>query len=238
MPLAAARPRSPGSTSPTSTPPSRPVPELVAAGATRGRADGRAGADRRQLQHARARPRTGASCRPSRRRCWSSSAPTTTAELDALRGAARASCSPADELLRPADFTRDARADRGLLARARGHARARRQAAPAGHGADHRGRLRAAGADRRGGAATSRRCSASTASCPASPATPRPGNLHFMLTPDVRRAGGPRALRGVHGRARRADRRQVRRLAEGRARHRRQHGALRRARVGRRRRPS
>ena len=41
----------------------------------------------------------------------------------------------------------------------------------------------------------------------------------------LRRAGGPRALRRLHGRARRADRRQVRRLAEGRARHRREHGA-------------
>ena len=51
--------------------------------------------------------------------------------------------------------------------------------------------------------------------------------------PGLLQAGGPRALRGVHGRARRADRRQVRRLAQGRARDRPQHGALRRARVGR-----
>ena len=46
-------------------------------------------------------------------------------------------------------------------------------------------------------------------------------------------ARGPRALRGLHGRADGADRGQVRRLAEGRARHRPQHGSLRRARVGR-----
>ena len=40
----------------------------------------------------------------------------------------------------------------------------------------------------------------------------------------VRRAGRPRPLRGLHGRARRADRGQVRRLAEGRARDRAEHG--------------
>ena len=58
------------------------------------------------------------------------------------------------------------------------------------------------------------------------------GNLHFMLTPNFGEAGRSRALRRLHARAGRADRRQVRRLAEGRARHRRQHGAVRRARVG------
>ena len=54
----------------------------------------------------------------------------------------------------------------------------------------------------------------------------------------VRQGGRARALRRVHRRHGRADRRQVRRLAQGRARHRDQHGAVRRARVGRRRRPS
>ena len=59
------------------------------------------------------------------------------------------------------------------------------------------------------------------------------GNLHFLLTPGAGRARRPRPLRGLHGRAGGADRGQVRRLAEGRARHRAQHGALRGARVGR-----
>ena len=57
------------------------------------------------------------------------------------------------------------------------------------------------------------------------PALPADARLH--------QARGPRALPGVHGGAGRADRRQVRRLAEGRARHRREHGPVRRTRVGR-----
>ena len=48
----------------------------------------------------------------------------------------------------------------------------------------------------------------------------------------VRRGGRPRPLRGVHGRAGGPDPRQVRRLAEGRARNRAEHGSLPRARVG------
>ena len=43
----------------------------------RGRADGRAGAHRRRALDPGHAPSTGRSCRPSRRRCWSSSAPTT-----------------------------------------------------------------------------------------------------------------------------------------------------------------
>ena len=58
------------------------------------------------------------------------------------------------------------------------------------------------------------------------------GNLHFLLTPNFGEAARSRALRRVHARARRADRRQVRRLAEGRARHGHEHGPVRRARVG------
>ena len=54
-----------------------------------------------------------------------------------------------------------------------------------------------------------------------------------MLTPDFAKPEDTRALRRLHGGPDRADRRQVRRLAEGRARHRGQHGAVRRARVGR-----
>ena len=139
--------------------------------------------------------------------------------------------------LRPQDDPPDRvhprpRGDRARLAGARGHARPDRAAAASRDGADRRGRLRAAGADRRGrrrppGAARRARL-------PPRRRRPRLGReppLHAH--PGLRQAGGPRALRGVHGEAGRADRRQVRRLAEGRARDRDQHGALRRARVGR-----
>ena len=102
---------------------------------------------------------------------------------------------------------------------------------PPGVHADHRGRLRAAGADRRGGQGPPG--AARQARLPARPGRPRLGGqpaLHPHA--ELRRAGRPRALRRLHARAGRADRRQVRRLAEGRARHRRQHGAVRGARVG------
>ena len=59
------------------------------------------------------------------------------------------------------------------------------------------------------------------------------GNLHFMLTPDFAKPEDRERYEAFMEQARRADRRQVRRLAEGRARHRGQHGAVRRARVGR-----
>ena len=65
----------------------------------------------------------------------------------------------------------------------------------------------------------------------AGPCVRRQPALHAH--PGLRGGGRPRALRGVHGRAGRADPGQVRRLAEGGARHRHQHGAVRRARVGR-----
>ena len=64
------------------------------------------------------------------------------------------------------------------------------------------------------------------------------GNLHFMLTPDFSKPEDLERYEAPHDEAGRPDLRQVRRLAEGRARHRGEHGALRRARVGRRRRPS
>ena len=86
---AAADDASPGSTSPTSTPRPRRCAELVAAGRPRGRADGRAGADRRRATTSPARPSTGRSSPRTRRRCWSSSAPTTTAELDAAEARGR-----------------------------------------------------------------------------------------------------------------------------------------------------
>ena len=141
------------------------------------------------------------------------------------------------DLRRPRDDPADrvhprGRGDRARLARARGPARPDRPPAPARHGADRRGRLRAAGADRRGRprpAGAARR-----ARLPARRRRPRLGRQPALhADPGLRQAGGPRALRGLHGEAGRADRRQVRRLAQGRARDRDQHGALCRARVGR-----
>ena len=58
------------------------------------------------------------------------------------------------------------------------------------------------------------------------------GNLHFMLTPDFSKPEDTRALRRVHGGADRAGDRRLRRLAQGRARDRGEHGAVRRARMG------
>ena len=58
------------------------------------------------------------------------------------------------------------------------------------------------------------------------------GNLHFMLTPSFTEAADRERYEAFIARAGRADRRQVRRLAEGRARDGAQHGPLRRARVG------
>ena len=87
----------------------------------------------------------------------------------------------AEEILREHEMIRAARlhprsgAGRGLMDRARGTARPDRALPAAGDVADHRGRLRPAGADRRVGAGHPGACSPSTASCPASRATPRRG---------------------------------------------------------------
>ena len=64
------------------------------------------------------------------------------------------------------------------------------------------------------------------------------GNLHFMLTPDFSKQEDLERYEAFMEKLVDADPRQVRRLAEGRARHRGEHGAVRRAGVGRRRRPS
>ena len=58
------------------------------------------------------------------------------------------------------------------------------------------------------------------------------GNLHFVFTQGFSDPGRGRPLRALHGRGVRAGRGPVPRLAEGRARHRPEHGAVRRARVG------
>ena len=59
------------------------------------------------------------------------------------------------------------------------------------------------------------------------------GNLHFMLTPDMSKPEDRERYEAFMGELTELIVGQVRRLAEGRARHRPQHGALRRARVGR-----
>ena len=61
------------------------------------------------------------------------------------------------------------------------------------------------------------------------------GNLHFVFTQGFDDPAEVERYRRLHAGGGRAGRRQVRRLAEGRARHRPQHGALRRDGVGRRR---
>ena len=65
------------------------------------------------------------------------------------------------------------------------------------------------------------------------PATRRAGNLHFMLTPDMASPSDRERYEAFMGELTELIVEQVRRLAEGRARHRPQHGSLRRARVGR-----
>ena len=116
--------------------------------------------------------------------------------------------------------------------RARGAVRPGRSPARAWLGADHRGRVRAPGAHRR-----VRARSAGAARQARVPRRRRRTCLGrqpaFSADTGLRKARGRRALRAVHGGAGRADRRQVRRLVEGRAWHRREHGAIRRARVGR-----
>ena len=174
VPLRPRTRRPPGSTSPTSTSRGRARSRRSwRPGATRGRADGRAGADGRARYSI-----------PGTPEYWTR-APAESAALlvefaRRRRGRARrpggrapARSSPATSSIRAADFTRDPELIEIVLARARGPARAASGAAAAGHRADHRGRVRAAGADRRVGRATSRRCSASTGSSPASRATRR-----------------------------------------------------------------
>ena len=209
-----------GRSSRTSTPPPTPCRRARRRRRERDRADGRPDADRRRLEHARhARALEGAAAR-ARRRCWSSSAPTTPSELDAPERARardprrRASCST------PPRFTREREeiemlwhVREGMQGLLGGDARRRASSliiedVCVPPGAHRRGRQGPAGAARQ-------------ARLPAGRRRPRLGRQPALpADAELRRAGRPRALRRVHGRARRADRRQVRRLAEGRARHR------------------
>ena len=221
-----------GATSRTSTRP--PSGARAGRGRREGdRADGRPDADRRRLEHARhARALEGAAARvggaagrvPRRRRSTSSTSPRRR----------RSRSWPASELLGGAALHARARARSEMLWHVREgmHGLLAAMRAP-GRAADHRGRVRAARAGRRRRPRTCRRLLG------------KHGFLHGRRRPrlgrqpalpadaELRRARRPRALRRLHARAGRADRRQVRRLAEGRARHRREHGPLRRARVGR-----
>ena len=208
----------------------RPGPRAGRRRRHRGRADGRPGADHRRLEHGRRARRSGKSCRRSRRCCWSSSAPRRDAELDAYVAKA-GEILAAHETIRPIDFTREPEEIElawrvreglhGLIGKLRlpGTALIVEDVCVPPR-ADRRGRPRPAGAARR-------------ARLPARRRRPRLGRqppLHAH--PGLRQAGGPRALRGLHVGAGRADRRQVRRLAQGRARDRDQHGPLCGARVG------
>ena len=81
----------------TSSPPARRAVELMVAPALIVAAN-------IDPRHARS---TGRSCRPSRRRCWSSSAPTTRPSSTRGEARGRARCSPGRELIRGPEFTRD-----------------------------------------------------------------------------------------------------------------------------------
>ncbi len=221
-------PPPPGSTSPTSTR-HRPGQRPRRRRRHGGRADGRARADHRRLEHGRraagvegARPDLGGAAGRVRRRDEE--------ELDA-QVAQGTELLGAHETIRPLDFTRDPaeietawRVREGLQGLV--------------------GRLRLPGT----ALILEDVCvpPARIAECahdlqplltrhgflPGVAGHASAGNLHFMLTPDFSKPEDTRALRGVHGGPGRADRRQVRRLAEGRARDRGEHGAVCGARVG------
>ena len=157
----------------------------------RGRADGRPGADRRQPQHPR-HPGDWRELPPDSAALLVEFGAEDAADLDGLRGRRSARSWAAHEPIRAVRLHPRSERDRARLAGARGHARADRQAAPAGDGADRRGRLRAPGADRRGGqgpAGAARR-----ARLPPRRRRPRLGGeppLH--ADPGLRQAGGPRS---------------------------------------------
>ena len=201
-------------------------------GGDRDRADGRPDADRGGLEHARHARRRGRSCPASRRRCWSSSGPTMPAGLDEPGGARARDPRRARAARARRAFSRDPEqiemlwrvreGMQGLLAAMR---------AP-GRPADHRGRLRSRprGWPRR--PRTSRRCSVKHGFLPGFAGHASAGNLHFLLTPNF---GEPADLERYDAFMQElveliVDK--LRRVTEGRARHRAQHGAVRGARVG------
>ncbi len=92
----------------TSTHAVAPVRDLVERRRQRGRADGRPGADHRRLEHGRRAARSGRSCRPSRRCCWSSSAGATDDGARRRRRAASWRSSPPTRRSARSSFTREA----------------------------------------------------------------------------------------------------------------------------------
>ena len=158
--------------------------------------------------------------------------------LDALetRGARDPRRPRAD---RPAALHPRARGDRDALARARGDAGTARGDARTGRAADHRGRVRAARARRRGGASDLQALLGKHGFLPGVAGHASAGQP--ALPADARTSASTptsSATRRSCTTLVDADRRQVRRLAEGRARHRRQHGAVTSSASGGRRRPS
>ena len=203
----------------------------------RGRADGRAGADHRRLEHGRRAARSGKSCRRSRRCCWSSSAPTTDAGLDehvaaGRRGPRRATRRSARSTSRrdPEEIELSWRVREGLhglIGRLRLPGTAlivEDVCVPPERIAEGARDLQALLGEHGFLAGVAGHASA--------------GNLHFMLTPDFAKQEDLERYEAFMARPGRADRRQVRRLAQGRARDRDQHGALTSSASGGRRRPS
>ena len=132
----------------------------------------------------------------------------------------------------PGRIQRRSLSDRKILEAQKGPVSGRRRGAAGRHDGHHRGRRGsdrpARGRDRR--------------SAGRARAARLPGSDHFRpcarrqsafrLRAGLRRSGGDRSLRRADGRGRRHHRRALRRLAQGRARHRPQHGALRRDGMG------
>ena len=163
--------------------------------------------------------RSGRTRRGRRPRSSSSSARTTPPSWRSGRPPRRRSSRTTRSFSRPIQHR--PRGDRALLARARGmHGLVGRMRPP------HTALIVEDVCVRPSGSPSARR---TCASCWAARLPPRRGrprigrNLHFMLTPEFAQDRSTSATR-LHGRARGPDRRQVRRLAEGRARHGREHG--------------
>ena len=189
-----------GCTSPDIDAAAEPVAALVEAGATRGRADGRAGAaPSRAWTHRRHARGLAASFRIESAALLVEFGGRRRGDARRSRRATRARSSSGRELSRAARSRATREQIERRVARARRHVRAVRPPAPAGHVADHRGRLRAARRGSRSAPQTIQEMLASTASSPASPGHASAGNLHFQLTPDFDEPARPRALRGVHG---------------------------------------
>ena len=188
-------------------------------GRHRGRADGRPGADRGALRHAGRAAGLAASCRPTRRRCWSSSAAPTTAELDAAeargRRGARRPRAGREPPTSPATPRRSsstggcARACTGCVGKLRPPGTSliiEDVCVPPARIAESAEDIQALLGEHGFLPGVAGHASA--------------GNLHFMLTPDFAKPEDLERYEAFMDEPGRADPRQVRRLAQGRARHR------------------